>query len=283
MRPPSTRRITPTGRAGPAAFTRPRGRKCRPSPPEGSPKTFAQGLYEGVAERRLLPARRGPGHVSLAEAGGTGGVRVSLRRRLTWWPMPAAEVTLLKADRPDLCRLLVSRDGTAWTPLCTQEQARPTARRPWTWGVGLGGKACPTSTPHTRSSSRSSCKPAGTCGEPAFRDLHRGGPPHAEQAGAARTCGRARTCWKVTADRIARGLCLELAVEYRVDGRLRRRDPVRRAAFPITSSIDVPKRTRRRSLPDVRSRLQRGTVANGGDRHASAAVGKRAGHGQAHQ
>jgi hypothetical protein len=204
--------------------------------PAGRPETFAQGLAEG--SRNVACSRPAEGLATFHPQKPGEPAEFVYRFAPPYVVADArCEVTLLKAARPDLCRLLVSRDGAAWTPLATQDQ--PGQQRV---AADLGREAWTKDLPNVYTAYafflKLQLQTAGDVRKTGFRDLavvvHR-----MLNKRALPNLRPGKNVWKVTADRIAQGLALELAVEYRIDGRPRSEIRIARR-FPYYFSIDVP-------------------------------------------
>jgi hypothetical protein len=146
------------------------------------------------------------------------------------------EVTLIKGEPADICRLLVSGDGAHWTPAYTKEQAGQEHVV-----IDLGPQARRQGLPNVYTAYnvllKFEFKTQGDVRKIGIRDLQ----IVARRMLNKRTLPNLRpgeNVLKVSADRIAAGLGLELSIEYRVDGQLRReRRFIRR--FPYYFRIDV--------------------------------------------
>jgi hypothetical protein len=219
------------------------GQEIQTFVPEMRPETFARSLYEGSRNAACSPAEEGQATLHPQQAGQT--AQFIYRLAPPYVVADAGcEVTLVKGEPADLCRLLVSTDGARWTPVYTKERAGQEHV-----GIDLGRQAWRKGLPNVYTAYNFWLKFE-------FKTLH-----DVRKVGIAdlqivvcrmlnkRTLPNLRpgeNVLKVTADRIADGLGLALSIEYRVDGRLRKETRFIRR-FPYYFRIhtaDVPEEVR---------------------------------------
>jgi hypothetical protein len=147
------------------------------------------------------------------------------------------EATLLKGDAADLCRLSLSWDGVRWQPFYTKQQPSEESI-----AVNIGKEARQLGRPNVYSAynffvkaefqTDRDIRTVGMKGLQVvvFRMLNKRTLPNLRPG---------ENVLKVTADKIAEGLALELKVNYRVHGRPHQESRLIRQ-FPYYFKIDVP-------------------------------------------
>jgi hypothetical protein len=183
--------------------------------PEMRPETFAKSLYEGSRNTACFAAEGGKAALHPQKAGEA--AEFIYRMAPPYVVADAScEVTFSKEQPADLCRLLISTDGVQWTPVYTKEQAGQEhvvidlGRQAWTKGL-----------PNVYTTYdfllKLELQTQGDVRKVAIQDLR----IVAHRMLNKRTLPNLRpgeNVIKVTADRLANGLCLELSTEYYVDG-----------------------------------------------------------------
>ena len=232
---------------------------------ETRPETFAGSLHEGSANVACSAAE--PGRATLHPQK-PGAAAAFVYRLAPPYVVADArcEATLVKRNREDLCRVSISRDGAAWSPVYTQE----------TLGeervvLEFGRQAWEDGRPNVYTAYdcflKIECQTAGDPRDVGLRDLE---VPVFRMLNK-RTLPNLRpgaNVLRVTADRMQAGYGLELAIEYRVDGAAPP-DPV----HPAVPALLPDRRAggARGGSGGLRPAVQRGAAPHGGHRAASPA------------
>ncbi len=148
------------------------------------------------------------------------------------------EATLIKGDADDLCRLSLSTDGANWQPFYTKQETGQQKI-----AVNIGRQACNLGRPNVYTAYdffvKAEFKTDHDVRRVGMRDLR----VMVFRMLNKRTLPNLRpgeNVLKVTADKIAEGLGLELELNYRVRGKPRRETRLIRR-FPYYFKIDVPR------------------------------------------
>jgi hypothetical protein len=199
-------------------------------------ETFARSLHEGSAHVACSAAESGRATLHPQKPGEA----ATLVYRLAPPYVVAdarCEATLIKRNREDLCRVSISRDGAAWSPVYTKETVGEERAV-----LDFGRRAWEEGRPNVYTAYdcflKIECQTAGGPRDVGLRDLE----VRVLRMLNKRTLPNLRpgaNVLRVTADRMQAGHGLELAIEYRVDGEPHRETRFIRQ-FPHYFRIDVP-------------------------------------------
>jgi hypothetical protein len=203
--------------------------------PEICPESFARSLYDGSRNTACSVSQDGK---AMLHPKKLGEVAEFIYRLAPPYVVADAtcEATLDKADPADVCRLLVSADGARWTPAFTMEKTGQEHV-----AIDLGAQAWRKGQPNVFTAYNvllkfelSSSRDVQNVGIKdlrfvAHRMLNKRALPNLRPG---------ENILKITADRMAAGMGLDVSIEYRVDGWLRSQTRfVRR--FPCYFRIDA--------------------------------------------
>ncbi|MFH1022366.1 MAG: HEAT repeat domain-containing protein [Planctomycetota bacterium] len=182
---------------------------------DAAPAGFASALYEGSANTACSAPAEGKAALHPAKAGETA---VFVYRLRSPYPVVDAvcEAALLKGDAADLCRLSVSTDGADWKPIVTKEK---TGEEKVAIAIGREARMAKQPDVYTAydffvKAEFKAARGVSSVGMKGLkltihRQLNKRALPHL----------RPGENWvRVTADRLAEGLALELEIRYTVNG-----------------------------------------------------------------